>query len=112
MIIRMTHIPTAVAFALAFGVPVTSTGQEATNSCTSTDIKADIAPKLRELTADVLYADVCELEVLSPRDQSLATISARVAMNRPDQLRSHIRIRRENGLTELEVTETITHLAF
>jgi 4-carboxymuconolactone decarboxylase len=33
-------------------------------------------------------------------------------MNRPDQLRSHMRIARENGVTEAELVETITHLAF
>jgi 4-carboxymuconolactone decarboxylase len=33
-------------------------------------------------------------------------------MNRPDQLRSHLAIARQNGVTELELSETITHLAF
>jgi 4-carboxymuconolactone decarboxylase len=42
----------------------------------------------------------------------LATVSALIAMNRPDQLRSHLRIARENGVTEAELVETITHLAF
>jgi 4-carboxymuconolactone decarboxylase len=33
-------------------------------------------------------------------------------MNRPDQLRSHLVRARENGLTEEELVEAITHLAF
>ena len=33
-------------------------------------------------------------------------------MNRPDQLRSHLAIARNNGLTEEELVEAITHLAF
>jgi 4-carboxymuconolactone decarboxylase len=33
-------------------------------------------------------------------------------MNRPDQLRSHLALARENGVTEEELVETITHLAF
>ena len=33
-------------------------------------------------------------------------------MNRPDQLRSHLALARENGLTQEELIEAITHLAF
>jgi len=33
-------------------------------------------------------------------------------MNRPDQLRSHLARARQNGVTEDELIETITHLAF
>jgi 4-carboxymuconolactone decarboxylase len=72
----------------------------------------DISPKLAELTDKVLYGDVWERPGLSKRDRSLVTVSALVAMNRPDQLRSHLRIARQNGVTEAELVETITHLAF
>ncbi len=40
------------------------------------------------------------------------TGSALIAMNRPDQLRSHLARARENGVTRDELIETITHLAF
>ena len=33
-------------------------------------------------------------------------------MNRPDQLRSHLARARDNGVTEEEIVESITHLAF
>ena len=46
------------------------------------------------------------------RDRSLVTVGALIAMNRPDQLRSHLARARENGLTEEELVEAITHLAF
>jgi 4-carboxymuconolactone decarboxylase len=71
-----------------------------------------IAPKLADLTDKVLYGDVWERPELSKRDRSLVTVGALIAMNRPDQLRSHLRIARENGVTEAEIVETITHLAF
>jgi 4-carboxymuconolactone decarboxylase len=48
------------------------------------------APKLVDLTDNVLFDDVWERSQLSKRDRSLATVSALVAMNRPDQLRSHL----------------------
>jgi 4-carboxymuconolactone decarboxylase len=72
----------------------------------------DFAPKLAELTDDVLYGDVWERPGLSKRDRSLATVAALIALNRPDQLRSHLAIARQNGVTQEELIETITHLAF
>jgi 4-carboxymuconolactone decarboxylase len=72
----------------------------------------DFAPKLAQLTDDVLYGDVWARPQLSARDRSLVTISTLVAMNRPDQLRSHLALARDNGVTEEEIAETITHLAF
>jgi 4-carboxymuconolactone decarboxylase len=75
-------------------------------------LMGDFSPKLAQLTDDVLYGDVWARPQLSPRDRSLATISALVAMNRPDQLRSHLALARDNGVTEEEIAETITHLAF
>jgi 4-carboxymuconolactone decarboxylase len=71
-----------------------------------------IAPKMVELTDNVLYGDVWERPQLSKRDRSLVTVSALVAMNRPDQLRSHLALARRNGVTEEELVEAITHLAF
>ena len=72
----------------------------------------DFAPKLAEITDNVLYADVWERPGLSKRDRSLATVSALIALYRPEQLRSHLERARENGLTQAEVVEAITHLAF
>jgi 4-carboxymuconolactone decarboxylase len=72
----------------------------------------DIAPKLAELTDDVLFADIWERPGLSKRDRSLATVAALIAMNRPDQLRSHLARARDNGVSEQELFEAITHFAF
>ncbi len=72
----------------------------------------DFAPKLVELTDDVLFGDVWERPGLSKRDRSLVTVSALIALNRPDQLRRHLQRARDNGLTKEEMIETITHLAF
>ena len=75
-------------------------------------IIGDFSPKLVQLTDDVLFGDVWARPQLSPRDRSLVTISALIAMNRPDQLRSHLVRARDNGVTEDEIVESITHLAF
>lgn len=72
----------------------------------------DIAPKLADLTDEVLFGDVWARPGLSRRDRSLVTVSALIAMNRPDQLRSHMALARQNGLTRDELVEALTHLAF
>ena len=70
------------------------------------------APKMADLTDNVLFGDVWERPQLSKRDRSLVTVSALVALYRPDQLRSHLVRARDNGLTQEELVEAITHLAF
>ncbi len=72
----------------------------------------DFAPKLVELTDRVLFGDVWERPQLSKRERSLATVSALIAMNRPNQLRFHLNKALENGLKKEELIEVITHLAF
>ncbi len=75
-------------------------------------LMGDVAPKLAELTDNVLYADIWQREGLSKRDRSLATVSALVALNRPEQLRSHIGLALQNGVTRSELAEVFTQLAF
>jgi len=72
----------------------------------------DLAPKLLDLTEQVLFGDVWERPELSKRDRSLVTVSALVALNRPEQLKGHLLKALENGVTQAELIETITHLAF
>lgn len=75
-------------------------------------LMGDIDPKLAELTDKVLIGDVWERKQLSRRDRSLVTVAALIALNRPDQLRSHMALALQNGVTKEELVETITQLAF
>lgn len=70
------------------------------------------APKLANLTRDVLFGEIWERPELSKRDRSLITVAALVALYRPDQLRVHVGMARENGVTDNELSELVTHLAF
>jgi 4-carboxymuconolactone decarboxylase len=72
----------------------------------------DFAPKLVDLTDDVLFGDVWERPGLSKRDRSLATVTALIALNRTEQLRFHLEFALKNGVTQDELIEVITHLAF
>src|SRR5438093_9148393 len=72
----------------------------------------DIAPKLAQLTDDVLFGDVWERPQLSKRDRSLVTCAALVATGKSEQLNFHFPRALENGVTQEELVELITHLAF
>ena len=75
-------------------------------------IIGDLSPKLVELTDDVLFGDVWERAELSKRDRSLVTVAALIANGNTEQLPGHLNRARENGLSETELVEVITHLAF
>jgi len=72
----------------------------------------DFAPALVHFTDDVLFGEVWTRPELSPRDRSLITVTALAAAGNTEQLTFHLGLARQNGLTETEVTEAITHLAF
>jgi 4-carboxymuconolactone decarboxylase len=72
----------------------------------------DIAPKLVDLTEQVLFGDVWERPGLCKRDRSLITVATLVALNRTEQLRGHLERALKNGVTKDEIVELITHLAF
>jgi 4-carboxymuconolactone decarboxylase len=116
------NLSVAASLLLSGGISTMAIAQSETPAASDTapaqqqsraqQLYGDIAPKMAELTDEVLYGDIWERPGLSKRDRSLATVSALVAMNRPDQLRSHLAIAKRNGVTEEELIETITHLAF
>ena len=47
---------------------------------------ADFAPKLSELTQQVLFGEIWERPELSKRDRSLITVASLVALNRTEQI--------------------------
>jgi 4-carboxymuconolactone decarboxylase len=72
----------------------------------------DFAPKLVQITDDVLFGDVWERPELSKRDRSLITCAALIATGKVEQLSFHFPRAVENGVTREELIEMVTHLAF
>jgi 4-carboxymuconolactone decarboxylase len=72
----------------------------------------DIAPRLTEISNDVLFDDVWRRPGLSPRDRSLITVASLIALYRGNELKFHLSKALENGVTRDEIIEMITHLAF
>lgn len=72
----------------------------------------DFAPALVGFTDEVLFGQVWQRSELSPKERSLATVSALVTLGNTDQLVFHLGLAKRNGNSEEELIEAITHLAF
>lgn len=72
----------------------------------------EIAPKLGEITEHVLFGDIWQRPQLAARERSLITVAALIALHRTEQLPFHVQRARDNGITQEELVEVITHLAF
>jgi 4-carboxymuconolactone decarboxylase len=72
----------------------------------------DFAPALVHFTDDVLFGEAWKRPQLSPRDRSLITVAALTAGGNAEQLTFHLRLAKDNGASEEELIEAITHLAF
>jgi 4-carboxymuconolactone decarboxylase len=72
----------------------------------------DFAPALVRFTDDVLFGEVWERADLSPKERSLVTVAALTTLGNVEQLNFHLPLAKQNGATEAELIEVITHLAF
>ena len=72
----------------------------------------DFAPALVDYTDTVLFGDVWKRTDLASRDRSLVTVACLVTSGNTDQLVYHLGLAKENGLSEAELIEALTHLAF
>jgi 4-carboxymuconolactone decarboxylase len=72
----------------------------------------DFAPVLVHFTDDVLFGEVWKRPQLSPKERSLITVAALITGGNAEQLTYHLQFARDNGATEEELIEAITHLAF
>src|SRR6266446_6327762 len=71
-----------------------------------------VFPGVVQYTTDVLFRDLWLRPGLAPRDRSLVTVSSLIASGQIAQLTGHLNIGMNNGLTQTEIAEAITHLAF
>jgi 4-carboxymuconolactone decarboxylase len=76
------------------------------------DLFGAVFPGVTQYTTDVLFRDLWLRPALAPRDRSLVTISSLVASGQSAQLTGHVTIGMNNGLTQAEIAEALTHLTF
>ena len=73
---------------------------------------ASVAPGIVQYTTDVLFRDLWLRPDLAPRDRSLVTVSALIASGQVAQITYHLNRAMDNGLTQAQAAEVVTHLAF
>ena len=71
-----------------------------------------VAPGIVQYTTDVLFRDLWLRPDLAHRDRSLVTVSALIASSQVAQISYHLNRAMDNGLTQAQASEVITHLAF
>src|SRR6516164_1351164 len=72
----------------------------------------NVAPGVVQYTADVLFLDLWLRPDLAPRDRSLVTVSSLIASGQVAQMTYHLNRAMDNGLTQKQAAEVVTHLAF
>jgi 4-carboxymuconolactone decarboxylase len=72
----------------------------------------NVAPGLVQYTTDILFQDLWLRADLAPRDRSLVTVSALIASGQVAQITYHLNRAMDNGLTQEQAGEVVTHLAF
>lgn len=71
-----------------------------------------VSPGLVQNTTDLLFRDLWLRPALAPRDRSLVTVSALIANGQTAQITYHLGRAMDNGLTQQQASEVLTHIAF
>src|SRR6266403_3054760 len=71
-----------------------------------------VAPGVLQYTTEVLFRDLWLRPDLASRDRSLVTVSALIASGQVAQITYHLNRAMDNGLTQEQAGEVVTHLAF
>lgn len=69
-------------------------------------------PSVVQDTTDVLFRDLWLRPDLAPRDRSLVTVSALIAAGQVAQIPYHLNRAMDNGLTQQQAAEALSHLAY
>lgn len=71
----------------------------------------EIARPLQELATDFAWGEIWTRDGLSRRDRSIITIGMLIALNKPEELKVHLRGGINNGLSSDELREIVIHSA-
>lgn len=102
-----------ITVAIAEAAPLASDPvAEAARAATVARTVAPVAPGLAADTDAVLFADLWLRPGLAPRDRSLVTVAALIAMGQAEQLGFHLNRALDNGLTPEQAGEALRHVAY
>jgi 4-carboxymuconolactone decarboxylase len=101
-----------IPFALALTLSAPVFAQEGTGSTTVGSGLSAVSPALEAYTESVIVGDLWQRDQLSPRDRSIVTVAALIARSHTADLGAEVERALANGVTSVEISEIVTHLAF
>ncbi len=102
---------TLAPLALALTVSMPAFAQE-NGSLTVGRGFASVAPALEAYTNTTINGDLWQRKALAPRDRSIVTVAAMIARGHTANLAAELERALANGITAVEISEIVTHLAF
>lgn len=108
---RLALTVVALLLAACAGTEKKSVNSKQTFVPTVADAYA-VSPALAHNTGSLLLGEVWKRPGLSPRDRSLVTLAVLIARNQTVDMAYHFNLALDNGVTPLELSETINHLAY
>jgi 4-carboxymuconolactone decarboxylase len=101
------HLPAASP-----GLLARDEAAEAKRATNVEQLSGKVAPGIVYYTTDVLFRDLWLRPDLAPRDRRLVTVSARIASGQVAQITYRLNRAMDNGLSQQQAGEVVTHLAF
>jgi 4-carboxymuconolactone decarboxylase len=111
MSIRKFAVAGLAIFLTACASPQEANTKEISHMPTSVDTRA-VSPVMAHNTDSLLLGEVWKRPELSPRDRSLATVAVLIARGQTAEMAAHFELALNHGVTPLELSEAINHLAF
>lgn len=110
--IQTMEMPFHFALALDNGAMPLNEVAEAQRATQVSNNFGQVSPGLVQNTTDLLFRDLWLRPALAPRDRSLVTVSALIASGQVAQITYHLNRAMDNGLTQPQASEVVTHIAF
>ncbi len=85
---------------------------EAARAAAVDRVARPVASNLADDTDEVLFADLWLRPGIAPRDRSMVTMAALIAMGQAEQLPFHLNRAIDNGMSKAEAGEMVRHLAY
>lgn len=72
----------------------------------------EFAPAYVDYSEKVLFDDLWKRPNLAPKERSLVTLASLISVGNFQQIPFHLQLALDNGLTQTELVEAITHICF
>ena len=108
---KLTELMKDELFAKGYEIRRKAFGDDVVNADTAKRMNDEFQQPMWQHGVQAAWGLVWARPGLDARARSIATLSALVALNVPDEIEKHVRAAVSNGLTETELKELLLHLS-